>query len=630
MGNLGFRRSLVKDGTRLAKRGIFKSLGLTNELISSNPRPSLNYDFQNGRTLSPNFGYTPVAFSRASGGMQYDSSGRLVFSPENLFTYSEDQSNAVWAKNGSTYTANPTTPPSNISNCGKLSSDNTTAVHQIAQAVTVLKGGTYTTSWYLKAAELSWGQIVYSGATFGLQAYANFDLSNGTVSAVGSACTATITSMGNGWFRCSASAVCIADGSTTPVLVIIRNATDSRAPSYTGTTGNGIYFAAPQVERCYVPRAYNSTTSSIYYGPRFDYDPATLASRGLLIEEQRTNLCTYSNEFSNAAWGKTRCSVTADAAIAPDGALTADKLVEDTTASNDHKIISANCAVSTGVYYTASVYLKAAERSYAYVFLLSASLWPGASNPSVKVRLDTGAVVTNSNTSGFSVTSVGNGWYKVTISQQTVAAGNSGIIISTADNSGNSAYTGDGTSGVYVWGAQLEAGQFATSHIPTTSASVTRSADIATVTSVSWLNESEGALFSAWEQMFVDSSASARSVVLNVDDTTSNNKHTIFANAASGVSQGTTNVSGSATAGIASSTLTALTVYRSAYVYKLNDFTFYQNGTSLGTDVSGAVPTGLTQMRIGHRGADYLNGWLKSVIYYPRRMTNVELGQITT
>ena len=101
--------------------------------------------------------------------------------------------------------------------------------------------------------------------------------------------------------------------------------------------------------------------------PRFDHNPATGESLGLLVEGARTNLLLRSEEFDNAYWGKTRSSVTANATTSPAGTLTADKLIEDTTASNSHQLVVS--PVTASGIYTCSVYAKAAERTQAAIRL---------------------------------------------------------------------------------------------------------------------------------------------------------------------------------------------------------------------------------------------------------------------
>lgn len=126
--------------------------------------------------------------------------------------------------------------------------------------------------------------------------------------------------------------------------------------------------------RVVVTRALNTATrvnSSGYVEivnsnvPRFDYDPATLALRGLLIEEERKNLVAYSNQFdNNGAWVKTRSSISADVIVSPDGTQNGDKLIEDTTASSSHLMLSVVTSIPSLSTVTDSIYLKAGERNW--------------------------------------------------------------------------------------------------------------------------------------------------------------------------------------------------------------------------------------------------------------------------
>lgn len=201
---------------------------------------------------------------------------------------------------------------------------------------------------------------------------------------------------------------------------------------------------------------------------RFDYDPITGVSKGLLIEEARTNLLTYSAQFNDASWTKNNVTITADATTAPDGALVADKLVE--TAANDvHDVRKVGVAASALTIYTQSIYLKSAERTKCEL-----QMFGNAGGSTVSVDLSAVTATTVGAYGGWASASatisvVGNGWYRVTHTVTT----NTGLPALTAfvclrNAAGSASYTGDGTSGMFLWGAQLEAGAFATSYIPST------------------------------------------------------------------------------------------------------------------------------------------------------------------
>jgi hypothetical protein len=210
---------------------------------------------------------------------------------------------------------------------------------------------------------------------------------------------------------------------------------------------------------------------------RFDHDPVTGESLGLLVEESRTNLLLQSEDFSTT-WTATRASVSTNAIIAPNGAITADKLIEDNSLNNTHLVVSASGATTVaGLQYVYSVFAKAAERSW--ILLSPGGAWGYAWFDVLNGVV--GSVVDGGSSPTASIQPVGNGWFRCSIGVTAVDAKGYQILLATGNNVVT--YTGDGTSGIYLWGAQLEAGSFPTSYIPTTSSTVTRAADVLTDTS---------------------------------------------------------------------------------------------------------------------------------------------------
>lgn len=181
----------------------------------------------------------------------------------------------------------------------------------------------------------------------------------------------------------------------------------------------------------------------------------------------RRNLLTYSEQFDNSAWAKGNCSVVANASLAPDGTMTADKLVEDTV--NTQHIIRQPLSTPS-VLCTFSVYLKAGERQHARVYAFTFPPNDFSYVPSAYINLTTGAV-TNSAGCTVSVVSVGGGWWRVRVSTTTIFPSKPQVAFFVAPCSAPTAdsYAGDGVSGIFVWGAQLEAGPTATSYQRVTS-----------------------------------------------------------------------------------------------------------------------------------------------------------------
>jgi len=229
--------------------------------------------------------------------------------------------------------------------------------------------------------------------------------------------------------------------------------------------------------------------------PRFDYDAVTLACKGLLIEEQRINFLLQSEAFNAANWTKTRASVVTDAIVSPDGTLDGEKIVEDTS-TNTHFI--SQPIASVNATYSFSVYVKAAERTVAYVGMSDGA----TALVGTYINLSTGSLTTAGGGSWTNVTAIstntGNGWWRVVVTGTRGAGTATACNVYVASGVGVISYTGNGTSGIYVWGAQLELGAFGTSYVPTTTATVTRNADVATMTGTNfseWFNASAGTFF---------------------------------------------------------------------------------------------------------------------------------------
>jgi hypothetical protein len=362
---------------------------------------------------------------------------------------------------------------------------------------------------------------------------------------------------------------------------------------------------------------------------RFDYDPSTLAPRGLLIEEQRANLLLQSEDFGTT-WGATRASVTTNTIVAPNGTLTGDKLVEDTTATSTH-FVQQTLTPTAGTTYTFSCYLKAAERKAAGLIFTGG----GASDTGVWINLETGAFIRQTGTPiSFLITSVGNGFFRISVTSAATTTATLAARINIAEDAvtAPSSYTGDGTSGIYVWGAQLEAGAFPTSYIPTTTTALTRNADVASMTGTnfsSWYNASEGTLYA---EGFVYT-APANTVIpclFSIDDNTGSNRIQLYrANNNGSPNAGLAVVNGGSIQALITAGNTQFQNGKIAGAYKVDNFAASLNGAAAVTDTIGTIPT-VTQMKIGTGPAlANVNGTIRRIAYYPTRLANAQLQALT-
>lgn len=575
-------------------------------------------------------GYSPSV--RNSNATYYDSTGALTWAPANMVQYSSALTNTTsgWDLVNASATivsGTTTTAPDGTSTAVKLAEVNVSpanvhaSVAKFAVRATINVGQAYVYSIYAKAAERS---VIYIRGDAGggyLGTLSRFDLAAGTATPGSGVISVSIVPVGSGWYRCTT--VSTATGTFALASVYLS---DGASESYAGTTGYGAYIWGPQLEAVTYqtsPRAYIPTTSAAVYQPRYDYDPSVTPAtpRGMLIEEQRTNLILQSGDFSNAGWGKTALNTTgtppyANVAVSPDGTTTATKLIA--TAVPTPHYVGQIVAVTNGATYTISVYAKASG----YNFLL---IQPFAGGDFASYNLQTGAVGTVVGSPiATSITSVGNGWYRCSITAAAPTASNScQIYPMPADNTPT--FTGDASSGVLVWGAQIEAGSFATSYIPTTSASVTRVADIVKL-SGSALTVAGAATGSAIVQTSKILSTSPPSGVLGGDKAVGGARYLLY--------QSTNDVTlvSAVAAGNNVATLGSggwkLGPVRSAVGWDANGFSTVGNNGTVLSQTAGKMDTA-TAIYLGALGSSNfpLNGWSASLALYNQRLPDTILKQ---
>ena len=208
---------------------------------------------------------------------------------------------------------------------------------------------------------------------------------------------------------------------------------------------------------------------------RIDYTDGGCGA--LLVEPQSTNLVTYSEDFSNAIWLKSGVTVTPNSIISPNGNLTADKIVETT----DNVLYGVYRNIPSTGTYTHSIFAKAGERTWMRMNLISGA------DSNIWFDLTNGVVGSNPNGFTYEIINYGNGWFKYSVTRINAATSFTTFIPSTGD--GDTTYTGDGTSGIYIFGASLKVNTDYSSYIPTQGSTVTRLADVVTATVPSGVTE---------------------------------------------------------------------------------------------------------------------------------------------
>ena len=580
--------------------------------------PTLNLDFTTMTALP-----STITFSRPSNATYYDSTGKLTYAPNNLLLRSEDGQAAAWSKNNVTATSNTT------------------------DVLDPLGGSTATKLVSTAAADNSFYQQVTQSYSVGqrwvFSFYARTLSGTATIPVIGD------DANGNFWCNPGSNAVSITSSWT---RFSVTGTSPSAAFSYiraglggynTWTTANTIYVWGLQLERVTyqtTPGTYNATTSAAYYGARLDYNPATLAARGLLIEEARTNLALYSDQFNNAAWGLSLVTVTTNSTTSPDGTVNAETITANAGGGAHAVYSTSNIASSASTNYAQSIFVKKGTYRFIYVAQsIGGNLgWAtaifdldGGSSSATQTQVGgiTPGVITSTQQEN-----IGNGWFRLTLVASTTltaryftfgfasaATGNS------FDAQGNVTFTATGAETFYVWGAQYELGSFATSYIPTAASSVARSADTASMTGTnfsSWYNQSEGTFVPQYD---IEGFATNPGVFRASNAGATNYSQTRLT---STTSVGDVVVSSSqASFSFGGAIINALQKF--ALAYRVNDFAGTLNGATPLTDTSGSAPTDLDRLFLADVGSNVapLNGHLASFVYYPSRLSDGQLQQLT-
>jgi hypothetical protein len=357
----------------------------------------------------------------------------------------------------------------------------------------------------------------------------------------------------------------------------------------------------------------------------------------LLIEEQRTNLLTYSEQFDNAAWSIAGVTRTDNVAVSPSGATTAESLVATVT-SGVHLLFNTTAiAVTANATTTVTSYVKANGYNFASLSINDNTANFTTGETRQVYNLASGTVgtaygLTTGQTA--SITPVGNGWFRISLTQTFASTGrniSTGPMASDVDPRLTS-YTGNGTSGIFLWGAQLEAGAFATSYIPTVASQVTRAADSASMIGnnfARWYNVNAGTLYAEGSTEYSGTPTATR-VLANIRSTDDANRISIRFGSNASERGGSFFVFSNSTTSAQINEGSALVADQSmkfAGAYAVNDFAFAKNNVLVGTDTSGALPVGVTELQLG---ASNLCGNIKRIAYYNRRLANTELTSITS
>jgi hypothetical protein len=579
-------------------------------------RPSLDLRFADNKSLIDAVtGQDLATFTRASSGTFVGSDGLIKTATTNLLLRSEDFNDASWTKFNSTITANAAIAPNGTLTADKLIANSGAASGRASVSITATADTPATLSCFAKQGETSvFGLFISDGIT---GRAADFNLVTGTVSGTPTAgMTASIQPVGDGWYRCVVTVASASLAGATRSLRIVQTVVANDGTS-------GLFIWGAQFEQSPTVGEYIPTTSTINSAPRFDHNPTTGESLGLLVEESRTNNLVQSEDFATT-WTQSNVTVTTNTVTAPDGTTTADTfgpVVGDGLTTT--RFLRQSPVLTTQQAYTFSVFVKVgtATTNGIALFVSDQTATNNFRSNFNLVTLGTTALSTGWATPTSTIIPYPNGWYRCILSGVTSTAHTALRAIIYLNFFGT---TADTYGTIHIWGAQLEAGAFPTSYIPTTTATVTRSADVASITGTnfsSWYRQDEGTVFA-------DAiSVATSTTVLAMSDNTTNNRVQIE----TGVSTRRFRVTSSGAARYDNSVAYAFgTQGRSVGAYISSGSNHATNGV-LGVDLAGSPLPVVDRLYIGANGAGAFihNGTIRRLTYWPQRLSNSTLQAVT-
>ena len=584
-------------------------------------RPSLLLDFANSKTLDPR-----ITFTRGSTATYYDGV-TTAKAEENLLIYSQEFDNSGWTKGAASITANQLAAPDGTTTADLFTADGSSTQHYLSEAGLTFAADNYVFSIFAKKGTNDFFQIRFNSASGAGRA--NFDLNNGTTGGV-SGVTATITDVGNGWYRCTAMEATNATTVGGVNLYLVGALTDAGAP--TNTLSTTVYYWGAQLEQRSAATAYTATTSSpiVQYQPvlqtaasglaRFDHDPVTGESKGLLIEEARTNLIKYSGDLNAATantghgwiFGSTLSSFFSyipAQKIAPDGTQTGVEFVS--TASTSEGLFLRSSGISFGAAtYTASMWVYVPTQT-------------GVNNWGMAVDFGDTETTTVDNVTLF------DQWHRISVTVTTSATRN---FVDFNIRRNNISPANSDFFKFYVWGAQVEAGSFPTSYIPTSGSTVTRAAEYASITGsefTSLFNNGEGTvLYSGYGTPAT--TGNRRMFTINDNATGTSFDPALYAD------RDGTNIRLISYNGSDVNVLTvsenpnSLQGLNLSIGYKQDDLALSVNGSAVATDNSATIVRNVVAFHFGSTIST--NGWcspIKKLAIYPKRLPNATLQAMT-
>ena len=552
----------------------------------------------------------------------------------NLISYSEDYTGASWSKVRSSITSNVILSPDGLVNGSKLNGTVDNNSHVTGNINYIGLNDTVVYSVYVKKSDYDYFVLrIYdnpanTGGT-GNAYQTNFNLVTGVVVSnetfIGTCINpfSGVIDCGNGWFRCYIGLT--KNGSSTRLDVqnfLFNSSVLVANPTFTGSPTLGTYIWGAQLEHGAKPTTYiptNGTPVTVGLNvPRIDYSSGEAV---ILAEPQRTNLFNYSEGFNNAYWSGSDINITADNANSPSDTFTADKLTCNSTLNSQKYIINLMPLVSN--IYTVSFFVKANT----YGFCAVVTTINGIIKSSY-FNINTGVIGTTTAGTTSKIEDFGNGWYRVSQTATETATASRVVGLYFANSVMTSINTTlTLTDSLYIWGAQLEQGAYATSYIPTNSATVTRLADKGYgAGNATTFNSEAGVLFVEMAALYND----GLNKMISINDGTAANSVLIYYGNAQRI------YARVYIAGVVTTLFFAVSdpvdFVKVAYRWSVNDYSLWINGVKVATNTTaGALSANtLTTLDLAQgSGGNNFYGKIKQISTFDY-LTDLELQTLTT
>jgi hypothetical protein len=526
----------------------------------------------------------------------------------NLVLRSEEFDNAAWTLSNVTVVPNNITGPDGISSADKVLETVANAVHAVSQplvkAASILQ---YTWTAFIRPNGRDWVAMYCSSAANSAGKWFNLTtgtLGNDRITGVGFTIqNSSMTLMNNGFYRCQVTITSDAAVSLNPTIIA---SDDGSTFSYVGDITKGFYVWGAQLEQAVYATSYIPTTTGTVTRIA-DAVPALLPSG--------TNQALQSQTFDNASWVKSASTVTANTTNAPDGTLTADSLLE-TIANASHFVVQTITKGAIETLYTFSAHIKGNGRDWMFLELDDTT-----NGAFTYFNVATGVIGTSTTFgSGFSVvgatiTASTNGFYRVTLTARSNTAASIRSVICSATADGVSTYIGDITKGLFVWGAQLEQGNIATTYVATTTVPVHNGTVI---------GQTQGTIY-----FDGTSFADTTSKDICLTDGTLNNRVSIIFSAANAI-RTFVGAGGVTQADISNASFTTGVNYKVAVTFQLNKVALFVNGVKIGEDLTVTVPI-CNQIQFNNGGASApFYGNTNGLAFYTTALTDGQAISLTT